>query len=210
MHTILIIEDHPMMVDSIKASVQGLPFKTQVLKAHTLGELTSSKRLEELKSPSLIVADLNLPDSKGLSTLVSLRGKYLDSPILVFSQIDDPTIESRALGLGASGFISKSHPPKMFIARMHAMMSRLEPQKPTMGEPEDVLVNNAIKSLTTQQLKVLKLLAVGKSSHEIAAQLEVAEPTVRTHLTEIYHRLNVKNRTQAMVLYLNWIAEHDD
>jgi DNA-binding NarL/FixJ family response regulator len=199
-----------MMVESIKASVQGMPFKTRVLTANNLGDLESIKSLAALKNPSLIVTDLNLPDSNGLSTVVNLRSKYSEAPILVFSQMDDPAIESRVIGLGAMGFVSKSQSPKMFIARVLAIVSDLERQKSATGEEEDKLACGTIDALTAQQRKVLKLLSVGMSSHEIAAQLEVVEPTVRTHLTEIYRRLNVKNRTQAMTHYLNWAVDHDE
>jgi DNA-binding NarL/FixJ family response regulator len=102
-----------MMVGPIKASVQGMPFKTKIHTASSLGELKID--LE----PALIVADLNLPDSQGLKTLTWLRGQYPQAQILVFSQIDDPAIQAQVLALGACGYVSKSQPPKVFVERQN-------------------------------------------------------------------------------------------
>jgi DNA-binding NarL/FixJ family response regulator len=216
MHHILILEDHPMMVDAIKVSVQGLPFRMRVWMASTLGELQSNPQIAVLRRFSLIVADLNLPDSQGLATLHRLRTRFPDSPVLVFSQIDDPTIEAQVMALGAAGYASKSHQPKVFIERMRSMLSALphavqdsvaeNPYQP----PLQTQLQDDMQTLTVQQRKILQLLALGRSNAEVAEQLEIAESTVKAHLTEIYQRLNVKNRTQAIVFYLNWASQTQD
>ena len=205
-----------MMVDAIKASVQGLPFRLRVWMASTLAELQSNPQIAVLRSLSLIVADLNLPDSQGLATLRQLRARFPDSPVLVFSQMDDPTIEAQVMALGAAGYASKSHQPKVFIERVRSMLSALPQlvldsadayplQPPLQNQLQDDM-----QTLTVQQRKILKLLALGRSNVEVAEQLEIAESTVKAHLTEIYQRLNVKNRTQAIVFYLNWASQTQD
>lgn len=210
MHNILIVEDHPMMVDAIKASVQGLPIKTQVFTASALKELRSSARLANLKTPALIVADLNLPDSQGVATLKYLRTQYPESSILVFSQSDDPSIEAQVIAKGAAGYVSKSYQPRVFVERLRAMMADLQGKLPAGEVNEVTLADQSIEDLTMQQRKVLSLLASGQTNLAIAAQLEVSESTIRTHLSEIYRRLGVKSRTQATVLYLHWASQHEE
>jgi DNA-binding NarL/FixJ family response regulator len=165
-----------------------------------------------LRSLSLIVADLNLPDSQGLATLHQVRARFPDSPVLVFSQMDDPTIEAQVMALGAAGFASKSHQPKVFIERVRSMLSAL-PHAVLDSAADSPLQNQLqddMQTLTVQQRKILQLLALGRSNVEVAEQLEIAESTVKAHLTEIYQRLNVKNRTQAIVFYLNWASQTQD
>jgi DNA-binding NarL/FixJ family response regulator len=208
MHTILILEDHPMMVDAIKASLHELPFRTKIFVANTTRELQTEPRLVALTSPSLIISDLNLPDSQGLATLKRLQKQYPESPILVFSQVDDPTIEARIMAQGAVGFVSKSYQPKVFVAKIRAVVGALQNKLPPSGLLADASTDKLMTGLTAQQRKVLALLANGLTSSEAAIQLEVTEPTIRTHLTEIYCRLNVKNRTQASLFYSQWASQN--
>jgi len=210
MLTVLILEDHPMMVDAIKASVQGLPIKTQVFAASSLKDLKNSPRLADLKSPSFVVADLNLPDSNGVATLQYLKAQYPEAPILVFSQIEDPSIEAQVMAKGAAGFVSKSYQPKVFVERLREMIADIQRKLPVDEIHEKASEDQPLEDLTVQQRKVLSLLASGQNNIEIATALEVSEATVRTHLSEIYRRLDVKSRTQATVLYLQWASQHEE
>ena len=212
MHTILILEDHPMMVEAIKASLHDLLFKKKIFVANTVRALQAEPTLVALRTPSFIISDLNLPDSQGLVTLNHLQKRYPESPILVFSQVDDLRVEARILAQGAVGFVSKSHQPKVFLAKIRAMVGILEDKSPPSGLNDNASkhksANELMAGLTARQRKVLVLLARGLSSSDIATQLEVTEPTIRTHLTEIYSRLNVKNRTQASLFYSQWASQN--
>jgi DNA-binding NarL/FixJ family response regulator len=199
-----------MMVDAIKASVQGLPIKTQVFTASSIKDLRNSPRLTDLRSPSFVVADLNLPDSNGVATLQHLKAQYPEAPILVFSQIDDPSIEAQVMAKGAAGFVSKSYQPKVFIERLREMIAAIQGKLPDDEINETTSADQPLEDLTVQQRKVLSLLASGQTNMEIATALEVSESTVRTHLSDIYRRLNVKSRTQAAVLYLQWASQRDE
>ena len=199
-----------MMVDAIKASVQGLPIKTQVFAASSLKDLKNSPRLADLKSPSFVVADLNLPDSNGVATLQYLKAQYPEAPILVFSQIEDPSIEAQVMAKGAAGFVSKSYQPKVFVERLREMIADIQRKLPVDGIHERASEDQPLEDLTVQQRKVLSLLASGQNNIEIATALEVSESTVRSHLSEIYRRLDVKSRTQATVLYLQWASQHEE
>lgn len=214
MLNILILEDHPMMVESIRASVQGTTFKTKVYVANSLHDLTTNARLLAMATPAMIVSDLNVPDSQGFATLQFLRERYPSTPILVFSQNDEPMIEQRALALGATAFVNKSRHPKVFVQKLQEMLSDIHERTPAwidaQSAEEDAQDDEArFTDLTPQQNKVLIGLANGLPTLKIAEHLAVTEQTVRSHLTDIYQRLGVKNRSQAVVLYLQWKSHHE-
>jgi DNA-binding NarL/FixJ family response regulator len=215
MLNILILEDHPMMVESIRASVQGTTFKTKVYVANNLSELSTNARLLAMAPPAMIVTDLNVPDSQGFATLQFLRERYPSTPILVFSQNDELMIEQRALALGATAFVNKSRHPKVFVQKLQEMLADIHERMPAWMEPPSVQSDDLAEEdkrftdLTPQQNKVLIGIANGLSTEKIAEHLDMVEQTVRAHLTGIYQRLGVKNRSQAVVLYLQWKSHHE-
>lgn len=215
MLNILILEDHPMMVESIRASVQGTTFKTKVFVANSLRDLTTSARLLAMALPAMIVTDLNVPDSQGFATLQFLRERYPSTPILVFSQNDEPMIEQRALALGATAFVNKSRHPKVFVQKLQEMLCDIHERAPAGLDMQSIQMDDlsedeaCFADLTPQQSKVLIGLANGLGTTKIAEHLDMAEQTVRAHLTGIYQRLGVKNRSQAVVAYLQWKSHHE-
>lgn len=214
MLNILILEDHPMMVESIRASVQGTTFKTKVYVANSLRDLNTNARLLAMATPAMIVTDLNVPDSQGFATLIYLRERHPTTPILVFSQNDEPLVEQRVLALGATAFVNKSRHPKVFVQKLQEMLGNIHERMPAWvdaqsKQEEAVDDERRFTDLTPQQSKVLNGLANGLSTLKIAEYLVVTEQTVRSHLTDIYQRLGVKNRSQAVVLYLQWKSHHE-
>jgi DNA-binding NarL/FixJ family response regulator len=212
MLNILVLEDHPMMAESIKAAIHSLAFKTKVYTANCLRDLHSGVRFIEMGVPSLVVADLNVPGSFGLDTLGHLRARFPVAPILIFSQVDDANFKSKALAHGATAFVSKSSAPQIFTKKLQELLSSVLPSHPPAQSSDTECLSPASKRLATlsqQQTKVLCALASGLSSQQIALQLQLADQTVRAHLAEIYQRLGVKGRSQAVVFYLQWANQLD-
>jgi DNA-binding NarL/FixJ family response regulator len=212
MLNILVLEDHPMMAESIKASIKSLAFQTKVYTANCLRDLHSGARFAEMGEPALVVADLNVPDSSGLATLQHLRARYPSVPILIFSQVDDDYFEGKALAHGATAFISKSNAPQIFTKKLQVLLSTILLGNPSArsSDTQHLSPESArMGALTQQQTKVLSALASGLSAQQIALQLQLADQTVRAHLAEIYHRLGVQGRSQAVVFYLQWASQHD-
>jgi DNA-binding NarL/FixJ family response regulator len=214
MFNILILEDHPMMVESIRATVRSTTFKIKLFVANSLLDLDKRAHLLAMATPALVVADLNVPDSTGLDTLVHLRARYADTPILVFSQTDDRFFEQKALAHGATAFVSKSRHPQIFLSKLEQMLNALHEQLPTWLDSQsypahDSEASERLAALTPQQKKVLAALASGLATRQIAEHLELAEQTVRAYLAGIFQRLEVKSRSQAIVLYLNWKSHNE-
>lgn len=208
---ILVIEDHPMMIRSITASLQALHPDVQAnASVVTVGSLVQArKRLLRREPPALIITDLNLPDTRGLDTLRALRALAPDIPLIVFSAADERTTEQAARELGASAFVSKSALPQSFAQSIRPFLAHLMPPARAAEHARAGGVPDPIGQLTERQRAVLAEAASGYRDREIALRLKIGEQTVRTHLTVIFQRLGVQNRTQASMHYMAWAKAHD-
>lgn len=209
---ILIVEDHPMMIRSITASLEVLyPQADTGCSVMLVGCLMQAKkRLQQREPPHLIVVDLNLPDSRGLLTLRALRGAAPGTPIVVFSASDGLSTEQAALRLGAQAFISKSALPQSFVEKLRPFL----PASTLGGDPgrpepvSDGAMPHAVDLLTERQRAVLAEVAQGYRNREIALRLKIGEQTVSSHLNTVFQRLGVQNRTQASLQYIAWAKSH--
>lgn len=211
---ILVVEDHPLMASSITASLQTLQPTSSVLArvvvATSLAQ--AKKRLLRRIQPSLVITDLNLPDSAGLDTLRALRLAAATTPIVVFSVVDDKATEQAVLDLGAEAFISKSSLPQNFLLKIKPYLAAFGNGRAsghlTSVDRVATAVTHPLALLTERQRVVLAEVANGYSNREIALRLKIGEQTVHTHLTDVFQRLGVQNRTQASLQYVAWITEH--
>ena len=163
----------------------------------------------------LILLDLNLPDRDGLAFLTELRKHHAPISVVVLSGFHDRDNIIRALDLGALGFIPKSSPREVMVNALRLVLSggiyippeALVSVRRTQDEPLPVRpVSPAELGLTGRQMEVVALMMRGKSNKAISRILEVAEPTVKHHVTAILKALKVTNRTEAVLAVgaLNW------
>lgn len=210
---ILVIEDHPMMIHSIHASVQALrPDVHTNAGVMTVCTLTQArKRFQRRDLPALIITDLNLPDSRGLDTLRTLRALAPSVPVIVFSAADERSTEKAALELGASAFVPKSALPQTFLQKIRPFLTSHAPSAlPPASAPVDAgNARHPVEQLTERQRTVLAEVASGLRDREIALRMKIGEQTVRTHLSVIFQCLGVQNRTQASMHYVAWAKAHD-
>lgn len=207
---ILVVEDHPMMVRSITASLETLhPSGHPGRRILTVGSLAQAKRsLLRPARPDLVIADLNLPDSAGLDTLSALVTAAPGVPIIVFSATDDKTTAQAVLEMGARAFVPKSAMPQNFAQQIRpylVALSQFDGSNPRASIDTAVIeALHPIELLSDRQREVLIEVAQGYKDNEIATRLNVSLPTVRSHLMAIFERLGVKNRTQASMKYIAW------
>ncbi len=166
-------------------------------------------RQAQLVKPDVILMDIRMPELDGLSATEEIL-RHPDPPtIVVLTTFDQNEYVYRALRAGAAGFLLKDAPSTRLIAAVRAaatgdsliepsITQRLverfvEPAQPA-GLPQ------ALASLTGRELDVLRLIARGLSNAEIAAELVVAETTVKTHVARILTKLGIRDRVQAVVL----------
>ena len=201
---VLIVEDHPLVADSLVACIRGSNALLEVQTAETL--LTATRLLAVRSMPQLIVTDLTLTDAKGIEAVRRLREAAPQSPLLVFTALDDAALRSEALALGAAGYLIKSASIQAIRDKIQAMVggdSAAGKQGPSRaGTLEEIF--------TRKQLLVLEELPAGRSNREIASRLGISEETVRSHMKEILGRLGVRNRTEGVARYLKMIGQQRD
>ncbi|WP_372610610.1 response regulator [Halomonas sp.] len=208
MHTLLIADDHPLFRDAIAAVIEaGLP-GSRLLQAGSLaGALRQAEACEAL---DLLLLDLGLPDAEGLSGLQALREALPWLPVIIVSAEQERHTILEAIDLGAVGYIPKSTPREALLAALTRILDgqvylppdimRRPPARPAPEAAPDDALAARLGKLTDKQLEVLACLARGASNKIIARELEIAETTVKTHVSAILRKLGVASRMQAIVL----------
>lgn len=201
---VLIADDHTVVRKGIRALLETEPGITVVGEAAD-GEDAIHKALA-LK-PDVILMDLVMPKLDGVQAIKELREKLPEIKVLVLTSFAEDRRIVAAIEAGALGYLLKDSSPEDLvraIREVHRGESSLHPkvaqqlikklQRPA-EEPER-------EELTARERKVLALIARGLSNREIARELSISEPTVRTHVSNILRKLGLKSRTQAALYAL--------
>jgi DNA-binding NarL/FixJ family response regulator len=199
---IIIVDDHPLFRDAMKAALSASASKLSISEAGSLDEVTG--QLGRKQDCDLILLDLKMPGVQGLSGLAYLRAQYPDVPVAIVSGNEEQAIIRRALALGASGFIPKSTPAETMRAAVAAILAGdvwapVTSGEPTAQEREIDDLSRRLATLTPQQVRVLMMLRTGLLNKQIAYELDVSEATVKAHVSAILQKLNVDSRTQAVI-----------
>ena len=208
MKKIVIADDHPMIRGALALSLAATTAfgKIEVLETSTLAELL--ERLNDSGEADLVLLDLRMPGVNGFEGLLTLRAQFPSTPVVIISALEDPHLVAEALALGAAGFIPKSTPRHEIVRALNLVAAGEVYAPPHLECPvasaaagrADAELAQRLTSLTPQQRRVLQLLGTGKLNKEIAYDLDIAETTVKAHVSSILHKLNVYSRTQAVVM----------
>jgi DNA-binding NarL/FixJ family response regulator len=198
----IVADDHPLFRGAIRSALMLASPGSDVAEAGTFEEAT--RLVVENPDADLILLDLNMPGSSGLSGLISLRAAQPSVPVVVISATDDGVTVRRAIDLGASGYVSKSAGMEEIREAISTVLAggistprSLELTKETDPEVADLIPR--IQSLTPQQKRVLGMLGEGLLNKQIAYELSVSEATIKAHVSAILQKLNVDSRTQAVI-----------
>lgn len=203
---ILIADDHPLFRLALRQAVTGVAPDAQIDEADSLEAARS--RLQERPDTDLVLLDLHMPDSHGLVGLASLRAEFPACAVVMISAHDEPSTIRRALAYGAAGFIAKRAGLDELQAGLRAVLACEQWLPPGLRESvaatplasDDGALASRLNSLSPQQFRVLALIAKGLLNKQIADALAIQERTVKAHVTAIFEKLDVRNRTQAGVL----------
>lgn len=193
---LLVVDDHPLMLDGlVQIAVQALP-DHQILPARSFAEAMAHAEADP--PPSLVLLDPGLPDTGGPTAIRLLVGALPGCAVAVISANDHPPDQEAAWAAGAQAFMSKAAQPQDLIGGLRAL-SRGERVLITRqhGRVEAPDAPTAQHGLSARQLEVLEAVCQGLSNKVIAQQLDISEKTVKAHVTAIFERLQVVNRTQA-------------
>ncbi|ALP41922.1 response regulator transcription factor [Aeromonas schubertii] len=196
--TIVIADDHPLFRGALYQAVHLAMNQAHLLEADSIDSLLTL--LGEHDEVDLLLLDLKMPGANGLEGLAHLRGQYPDLPVVVVSAAEEPAIIGQVMAMGALGFIPKSSPMKTLVDALTTVLGgdTWLPEGIALQQEEYPLAER-LSSLTPQQYKVLLMLRDGSLNKQIAWELSVSEATIKAHITAIFRKLGVKNRTQAVI-----------
>lgn len=198
---VVIADDHPMVRQALSEALSGV--LGAGLRVTEAGCLSAARVALEASDIDLMLLDLNMPGMEGALGLAGLRADFPAVPILVVSAIDDPATIAQVVELGASGFLPKSAPMSDIGAAVRAVVAGDLWLPIPAGElpvfPDTEIAVRAAE-LTPQQRRVLDLLSEGKFNKQIAFELKVTEATIKAHLSQIFRKLDVRSRTQAVIV----------
>jgi DNA-binding NarL/FixJ family response regulator len=198
-----ICDDHPVFRAGMVGLLRDEADLEIAFEAGSVAELR--KRLAETPTDVLLL-DLQLPDEHGLDVLPTIADR---SRVLVLSAFDDPRQVRRALENGAVGFVRKDTPPRAILKAIRdaaggqtvlAADLAVRLAGAMRSSPDERDFRRRVHALTARQREVLALLAEGRSNKEIGKALFVSEGTVKNHVTQILHLLDVSDRTRLAVL----------
>jgi DNA-binding NarL/FixJ family response regulator len=206
MPTLLIADDHPLFRAALRQATADAVAELQLREAESLDGVLAA--LDREPATDLVLLDLHMPGNHGLAGLAAIRAQHPGVAVIVVSANDDPRVVRRALDHGAAGYLPKSAGldelrdairsvlacEQWLPASLRAAVLRA----PSSTHDNELAVRLA--SLSPQQFRVLVLVAEGLLNKQIADRLDVQERTIKAHLSAIFDRLGVRNRTQAGVV----------
>ena len=194
---ILVVDDHPIMRVGIAAIIEATPDMTAVAQA---GSGEEAVELFEKHVPDITLMDLRLPGMSGVEAIRAIIARHRNAKLVVLTTYEGDEDIHQALSAGARSYIIKGMLHDALVSalrRVHAGGRFLPP-------PVSRVLNSRTfdSDLSTREREVLELIVQGKSNKEIANNLGIAESTVKCHVSVIFARLDVRDRTQAVVTAL--------
>lgn len=202
--TFLIVDDHPLFREALRLAIESAYPDAQIQEASSI---PAAKEAMTGQSFDLVLLDLSMPGTRGFDGLLEIRSQSPKQPIVIVSGLEDPRIIHEAMTYGAAGFISKSVRKPELAEAIHDVMHGLvylprgyePPRAEARSDQKPADLATRLGTLTPQQLRVLLMLRQGMLNKQIAFELDVAETTVKAHVSEILRKLNVASRTQAVI-----------
>jgi two-component system, NarL family, nitrate/nitrite response regulator NarL len=196
---VLIVDDHPMMLEYLSGAVgKALP-DAVVRTAEDLK--TALERAREVE-PALVLVDLGLPGCGGIDSVLQFRSAFPNVPTVVVSANDDTLSVRGALAVGAAGFIPKSSSPTVVVGALRLIagggryippeaLAATPADKKTAAQPEELL--------TERQRDVLARMLKGSSNAQIATELNITEGTAKQHAHAVYAAFGVSSRADLIL-----------
>lgn len=202
---IIIADDYPLVLAALRVALQqvlaGVFIREATAMEAVIGEV--SKAAQDI---DLVLLDLHMPGSAGFTGLLLLQASFPAVPVAIVSARQDPVTTRKAMSYGVSGYIPKS----LSLPRMAEAIQRIlaggvwVPDGVSIAQhtedENDFDVARRLRKLSPQQLRIVTRLVEGKLNKQIAAELDIAEQTVKVHVSMILRRLDVLTRTQAAIL----------
>lgn len=189
---ILLADDHEVFLDGLTAVLSQEGFEVV---ARASGGGQAVELFFETK-PDLALLDLRMPDIGGIECIRRIRSRAEDAKIALFSTFDRQQDISQAMEAGARGYLVKDIPRSKLVLALQEIYRGGTCLTP--GLSASLLESIRRVPLTAREQQVLQLLTAGHANKTIAADLNIAEGTVKLHIYKLYQKLGVRSRTEAM------------
>jgi DNA-binding NarL/FixJ family response regulator len=206
---IVLVDDHEMVIEGLKAMLAAFRDRVEVV-GQAVGAERAVGVIEELK-PDIVLCDVRMQGSSGLDLCLELRGRDPDRKVVMLSVYDDEQYLFQALRVGASGYLLKSISSDELVRQLEYVHRGETAIDPTMAAravdtaarmQRDEFWPGARQGLTQRESEILSYVVNGLSNRAIASKLVIGEETVKTHLSSIYRKLGVSDRTGAVATAL--------
>jgi DNA-binding NarL/FixJ family response regulator len=203
---LLIVDDQILFREGLVTMLNAQPDITVVGEA---GSMYEAVEKVSLLQPDLVLMDMFLPDGDGLEAMRAILRQRAETKVIILTIQDSYDLSKFAILSGAKGFLLKSMPISKIVVSLHAvdrgeialsraMTSRILEEFARMGLMSGYLSDN-LGDLTSRELEVFKQIGSGASNRQIADALSIAENTVKIHVRNIYEKLRLKNRQEAIM-----------
>jgi DNA-binding NarL/FixJ family response regulator len=206
--TVIVADDHPLIAIALRLGVQHVAPDAVVVEAGSFAALREAARAHP--DADLVLLDLMMPDVEGLSALQFLRKEFPTLRVAIVSGVIERAWLRSAEALGAVGFIPKAMPGEQIREILRALLSggswwpAIEPTADSSRRAPTV--DDRIERLSRQELRILLQIKDGYLNKQIADDLGIAESTVKTHISTLLRKLDLRSRTQAAVLAQRLLA----
>jgi DNA-binding NarL/FixJ family response regulator len=191
--TVLCVDDHRIVREGLRMIINSEPDMVVIAAAATGGEAVALYRQH---SPDITLMDLQLPDISGVEAIREIRASNPAARIVVLTMFKGDEDIHRAIAAGASTYLLKdtlSDDLPRIVREVHAGEQRLPPDVAARLQERA-----AQGTLTAREIEVMKLVAAGRRDKEIAVALSISTQTARVHMKNIFLKLGVSDRTEAM------------
>jgi DNA-binding NarL/FixJ family response regulator len=206
--TIMLADDHPLLRQALRNVLEKQPDFDIIAEA---GDGEEAVRLALELSPQVVIMDINMPKLNGLEAIRQIRAQKPDITILVLTVHDDSEHIIGILKAGAAGYLTKSvfgmevvHAIRSVVAGETVLSTEISQQilRHALRYYTKPVPVNAVQKLNVRELEILRRAAKGMSNKNIALELSLSLPTIKTYLSDIFNKLGANSRTEAVIIGL--------
>lgn len=197
---VLLADDHMMVREGIH---QLLELEENITVIGEAGDgIECINEVSRLR-PDVVILDINMPKLDGISVLKEIRGKNIPCKIIILTFYNECDIIQKVIDLGANGYILKEADSSLLVKAINIVVTGeryIQPSIASMLRQHKLISKQSPTDiLTKRELEIIKLLVAGMYNKEIADKLDISEKTVKNHMSSIFKKINVSDRTQAAV-----------
>ena len=205
---LLLADDHDLVRDSLKVFIE----RDGEMSVTAVGSLDAAIEMAETRDVDIAVLDLRMPGMDGAGSIDRFRAAHPEIPVLLMSGAAGPNDVARAVEAGAAGFVAKSSSAGSLVEAVRQILrgERVFDDSADLRDEADASPPGASGpasaarpvALTRRERDVLRQLVRGRSNKEIARDLDLQEVTIKLHLRSVFRKLDVRNRTEAVIAAL--------